>query len=84
MYINAGSETWEDILVISKSAWEDNIKMDLEAIEWEGVDCINLAQGGDQEDGRRKPLRSLQGEEFIDYLNNYWLLKKGCVLRGGS
>jgi hypothetical protein len=26
--------------------WEDNIKMDLKAIEWQGVDWIDLAQVG--------------------------------------
>jgi hypothetical protein len=28
--------------------WEDNIKMDLRAIRWGGMDCINLALDRDQ------------------------------------
>jgi len=28
--------------------WEDNIRMDLKEIGWEGVDWINLAQDRDQ------------------------------------
>jgi hypothetical protein len=27
--------------------WEDNIKMDLQEVEWEGMDSIYLAQNGD-------------------------------------
>jgi hypothetical protein len=27
--------------------WEDNIRMDLREIGWEGTDCIHLAQDGD-------------------------------------
>jgi hypothetical protein len=28
--------------------WEDNIRMGLREIEWEGVDCIHLAQDKNQ------------------------------------
>jgi len=28
--------------------WEDNIRMDLREIRWEGVDWMHLAQGRDQ------------------------------------
>jgi hypothetical protein len=28
--------------------WEDNIRMNLREIGWEGVDCIHLAQERDQ------------------------------------
>jgi hypothetical protein len=28
--------------------WVDNIKIDLREIEWDGVDCIDLVQVGDQ------------------------------------
>ncbi|PNF21716.1 hypothetical protein B7P43_G10362, partial [Cryptotermes secundus] len=31
-----------------RSRWEDNIKMDLREIEWDGVDVIDLAQNRDQ------------------------------------
>jgi hypothetical protein len=29
-------------------SWEDNIKMDLRGIEWDGMDWIDLAEEGDQ------------------------------------
>jgi hypothetical protein len=32
----------------SKRRWVDNIKMDLRAIEWDGMDCIDLARDRDQ------------------------------------
>jgi hypothetical protein len=28
--------------------WKDNIRMDLRKVEWEGVDWMQLAHGGDQ------------------------------------
>jgi hypothetical protein len=31
-----------------RGKWEDNIKMDLREIGWDGVDFIRLAQYGDQ------------------------------------
>jgi hypothetical protein len=31
-------------LQISRSRWEDNIKIDLQEIGWEGLDWIDLAQ----------------------------------------
>jgi hypothetical protein len=31
-----------------RSRWVDNIKMDHEEIEWDGVECINMAQDRDQ------------------------------------
>jgi hypothetical protein len=35
-------------LGISRRRWEDNIKMELREMEWEGVDWMHLAQGKDQ------------------------------------
>jgi hypothetical protein len=32
----------------TRRRWEDNIRMDLRDIGWGGMDCINLAQDGDQ------------------------------------
>jgi hypothetical protein len=32
----------------SKHRWEDNIKMDLQEVEWEGIDWIGLAQDKDR------------------------------------
>ena len=33
-------------LVRPRLTWEDNIKVDVKAIEWDGVNWINLAQYG--------------------------------------
>jgi hypothetical protein len=30
------------------SVWEDNIKMDLQEVRWEGVDWIDMAQDRDR------------------------------------
>jgi hypothetical protein len=35
-------------LVRPRSRWEDNIRMDVREIGWEGVDWIHLAQDRDQ------------------------------------
>jgi hypothetical protein len=35
-------------LGIKRCRWVDNIKMDLRAIGWGGMDCINLAQDRNQ------------------------------------
>jgi len=35
-------------LGISRRNWEDNIKMDLREIAWEGVDWMHLAQERDR------------------------------------
>jgi hypothetical protein len=32
----------------SRRIWEDNIRMDLRKIGWEGVDWMHLAQDGEQ------------------------------------
>jgi hypothetical protein len=32
----------------SRCRWEDNIKMDLQEVEWEGVDWIDMAQDRDR------------------------------------
>jgi hypothetical protein len=33
---------------LGRRRWVDNIKMDLGEIEWDGMDCIELAQNRDQ------------------------------------
>jgi hypothetical protein len=35
-------------LGIPRPRWVDNIKMDLREIEWDGMDCIDMAQDRDQ------------------------------------
>jgi hypothetical protein len=39
---------WEDNRLDPGCRWEDNIKMDLREIEWEGVDWMHLAWHRDQ------------------------------------
>jgi hypothetical protein len=42
---NIGRKTWKKIpLGRSRHRWEDNIKMDVGEIGWEGVDWIHLDQ----------------------------------------
>jgi hypothetical protein len=38
----------------SRRSWEDNIKMDLQEVEWECTDCTDLAQ----DRGRRRALEN--------------------------
>jgi hypothetical protein len=50
--------------------WEDNIRMDLREMGWEGVDWNHLAQDWDQwrafvKHGIELPC-SIKGEEFLD------------------
>jgi hypothetical protein len=46
---NFSRKTWrEETARKNKRRWEDNIKMDLRVIGWEGVVWIHLAQDGDQ------------------------------------
>jgi hypothetical protein len=33
---------------LGRPRWEDNIKMDLQKVEWEGVDWIDMAQDRDR------------------------------------
>jgi hypothetical protein len=63
--------------------WVDNIKMDLREIGWDGMDWIDLAQGRDQwegscEDGN-EPSGSIKCWEFLEWLHNWQLLKKGSA-----
>jgi hypothetical protein len=44
--------------------WEDNIRIGLREIEWEGVDWMHLAQDRDQWQDLVK------GGEFLDYLSD--------------
>jgi hypothetical protein len=43
-----GREAWGKRLGRPMRKCEDNIKIDLKGIEWEGVDWINLLQDRDQ------------------------------------
>jgi hypothetical protein len=50
--------------------WEDNIKMDLQEVGWEGVDWIDMAQDSDRwraffECGNEH-LESIKRGEFLD------------------
>jgi hypothetical protein len=50
--------------------WEDNIRMDLREVYWEGVDCMLLTQDRDRWrtlfDHGNEPSGSIQGGEFLD------------------
>ena len=45
MYKGFGGEPEEKRpLGRARHRWEDNIKIDLQDVEWEGMDCMDLAQ----------------------------------------
>ena len=45
----SSGETWvKEIIWKTRCRWEGNIKMDLQEVEWEGMDCIDLAQDVDR------------------------------------
>jgi hypothetical protein len=57
--------------------------MDLRKIGLEGLDWIHQAQDRDQWGGGgescehcKEPSGFIKGGEFLDYLSNYWLLKR--------
>jgi len=57
------------------SKWEDNIRINLKEIRWEGVDWMHLAQDRDQAVGPcehdNEPSGSIKSGEFLDQLNDY-------------
>jgi hypothetical protein len=64
-------------------SWVDNIKMDLRDIGWNGMDWIDLVQdrdpvGGSCEHGN-EPSGSIKCWEVLEWLHNWWLLKKGSA-----
>jgi hypothetical protein len=58
--------------------WEDDIKMDLEDIEWGDMDWIDLAQVRDQWQSLVNTLMNLLVLywEILEYLSDWRLLKK--------
>jgi hypothetical protein len=49
--------------------WDDNMRIDLREIGWEGADRIHLAQDGDQWltcEHFNEPSGSTEGREFLD------------------
>jgi hypothetical protein len=59
----------------ARCRWEDNIRMDLREVGWEGVDWIHMAQDRIVAcsciHGGNEPYSSI----FLDYLSDYQLLK---------
>jgi hypothetical protein len=61
--------------------WEDNIKMDVREIVWDGMDWIDLAQDrnkGSCEHGN-EPTGLMKCWEFFEWVDNWQLLKKGSA-----
>jgi len=54
------------------SRWEDNIRMDLKEIIWQGVDCIDLAQDGDKRRAIVNPLMNhpVKCGEILDQMRH--------------
>jgi hypothetical protein len=48
MHIGFRWESQKETTVRPKGRWEDNVKMDLREIGWDGIDCIHMAQDRDQ------------------------------------
>jgi hypothetical protein len=49
--------------------WENNIKMNLQAMRWEGMDWIDwlrIGTGGGLSESSRKPLGTIKFREFLD------------------
>jgi hypothetical protein len=63
---------------ITRSGWEDNIRMALKEIEWDGVEWIHLAQVKDQWQAlvNTEPLGFTKSREFFDFVSDYELVKK--------
>ena len=38
----------KEIIWKTRHRWENNVKMDLQEVEWEGMDCIDLAEDWDR------------------------------------
>jgi len=56
-----GRKTWkEDTLGRHERRWEDNIRMDIREIVWEGMDLIHLAQDRDQWRDRANTVINIQ------------------------
>jgi hypothetical protein len=60
-----------------------NIKMDLREIGWYGVDWIDMAQDSEPVEGSCEhgiePSGSMKCSEVLEWLHNWWLLKKGSA-----
>jgi hypothetical protein len=55
--------------------WEDNIRMDLREVGWEGADWMHLAQVRDQ-----WRVLSIKGGEFLDYLSDSASEERPCSM----
>jgi hypothetical protein len=59
---------------------EDNIKIDFKETKWNGMDWINLAQDRDLLRALVNAVMnfgSIKCREILEYLRNWWPLKKG-------
>jgi hypothetical protein len=65
----------------SRRRWVDNIKMDLREIGWDDMDWIDLVQDRESVEGSCEHSNELSGSiqcwEFLKWLHNWQLLKKG-------
>ena len=63
-----------------RRSWEDNSKMDLQEVGFEGMNCIDVAQDRDRWRALVSAVMNLRGSikyrEFIDQLRTGYLLKK--------
>jgi hypothetical protein len=64
--ILVGKPGWKGPLERPRRRCEDNIRIDLRKIRWEGADWMHLAQDRDQTKHGNEPLGSVKGEEYLD------------------
>ena len=48
-------------------------------MEWRGLDCIRLAQFRKNREHGDKSLCSINCLESLNYLRNYWVIKKNSI-----
>jgi hypothetical protein len=67
-----------------KRIWEDNIKINIKEIGWDGVDCVTVAQNSGKwravVNTAINPVGSSACGEFVDLVQNYKIPKKNSVL----
>jgi hypothetical protein len=68
--ILVGEPEGKTSLVRSRHRWEDNSRMDLREIEWQGADWIHLTQDTDQCQHSNEPSGFMTGREFLDWLSD--------------
>lgn len=83
--LDFGGETcWERAVERPKRILEDNIKINIKEIGWDGLDCVTVAQKSSKWRAVVNTVINLVGSstcgEFFDQVRNYKIPKKNSVL----